>query len=158
MEDPDVSISTGPHYLDFVLYIGDGLGLDAVLPNTVTDHNWTLSVDLSKTQALWPDGKPTQLPYDTKGRMLHIGKRLDEYVWLSMVPNEWLVPDHPLNATGAWPRLDAPTSAMATKHALMLVMFIAEAFSTLRLRDFSCREKYPEPLTRAKVNSVTDIL
>ncbi|KAG6370252.1 hypothetical protein JVT61DRAFT_12196 [Boletus reticuloceps] len=158
VEDPDMSIGAGPHYLDFVMYVGDGLGLDAVLPNIATDHTWRLSLNFSTMQQLWPDGKPTRLPFDTRGRMMYVGRRMEEHVWLSMVPNEWLIPDHPLNATGAWPRLNVPTSAMESKHALMLVMFMAHAFSTLRVRDFSCREHYPEPLTRAKVNSVTDIL
>lgn len=157
VEDPDTSIGVGPHYLDFVMYVGDGPGLDAVLPHTSTDHTWRLSLNFSTMQQLWPNGRATRLPFDTRGRMMYVGRRLEEHVWLSMVPNEWLTSDRP-NAAGVWPRLNAQTSAMASKHALMLVMFMAHAFSTLRVRDFSCREHYPDPLTRAKVNSVTDIL
>ena len=138
VDDPDMSIGVGPHYLDFVMYVGDRLGLDAVLPNIAMDHTWRLSLNFSTIQKLWPDGRATRLPFNTRGRMMYVGRRMEEHVWLSMVPNEWLIPDHKLNATGAWPQLNAPTSAMASKHVLMLVMFMAHVFSTLQVRDFSC--------------------
>ncbi|KAH0826434.1 hypothetical protein J3R83DRAFT_5416 [Lanmaoa asiatica] len=158
IEDLDVAIGVGPHYLNYTMYVSACLGLDALLPNIGLDHTWQLQLNFSMIQCLWPDSKATHLLFDNSGHMMYIGRRLQEYAWIAMVPNEWLVPDHPINATGAWPHLNAPTSAMTTKHALMLVMFMAHAFSTLRFQDFSCRVMYPEPLTCQKVNSVTNIL
>ncbi|KAH0834295.1 hypothetical protein J3R83DRAFT_11669 [Lanmaoa asiatica] len=148
IEDPDIAVGVGPHYLNYTMYVGARLGLNALLPN----------LNFSMIQCLWLDSKATCLLFNNSGRMMYIGRRLQEYAWIAMMPNEWLVPDHPINATGAWPHLNVPTSVMTTKHALMLVMFMAHAFSILRFRDFSCRVMYPEPLTHQKVNSATDIL
>lgn len=155
----DVAPIVGPHFLDFVMYVGDRRGLDAVLPNDRVDHTWRLNLTFSGIYKLWPDSKSTRLPFDHHGRMMFIGSRMEEHVWISMVPNEWLIPDHPFNATGIWPKLAAsPTSAMSTKHAHMMVMFFSRMFHDMLLTDFSCREDYPEVLTRRNVNDATDIL
>ncbi|KAG6369061.1 hypothetical protein JVT61DRAFT_1888 [Boletus reticuloceps] len=151
--------TVGPHFLDFVMYIGDRRGLDAVLSNERADHTWRCHLNFGGIQRIWPDSKAAHLPFDHHGRMMCIGKRKEEQVWLAMVPNEWLVPDHPFNATGHWPRLATDsTSAMSTRHALMLVMFFAHIFHDMRLRDFTCRQEYPEPLSRRTVNEASDIL
>ncbi|KAF8122097.1 hypothetical protein EV363DRAFT_1405218 [Boletus edulis] len=98
-----------------------------------------------------------RLPFDVRGRMMCVSTRKEEDVWIAMVPNEWLDPDHPFNATGVWLQLTQPTSAMSSKHALMVIMFFAHAFDDMRLHDFACRDKYPEILTRRAVNDATDI-
>lgn len=154
----DVLPCVGPHYLDLVMYVGDRRGLDAVRPNDRVDHTWRCHLNFSGINRLWPDSKATRLPFDNHGRMMAVGTRKEEQVWIAMVPNEWLVPDHPLNATGAWPRLPDVTSAMSSKHALMLVMFFAHVFGEIRLTDFTCRQEYPEMLTRQAVNEASDIL
>lgn len=158
MSQSNVVPAVGPHFLDLVMYVGDRRGLDAVLPNQLVDHTWRCQLNFSGICRLWPDSKPTRLPFDNHGRMMYIGTRKEEQVWIAMVPNEWLVEDHPLNATGQWPRLADMTSAMSSKHALMLVMFFARAFDDMRLGDFTCRVDYPEPLSRRSVNEASDIL
>ncbi|KAF8441791.1 hypothetical protein L210DRAFT_3645009 [Boletus edulis BED1] len=155
--DSNILPTVGPHFLDLVMYVGDRRGLDAVRPNDYVDHTWRCHLHFNGIQRLWSDSKPTRLPFDTHGRMMSIGTRKEEQIWIAMVPNEWLVPDHPFNATGIWPRLPDPTSAMSSKHALMLVMFFAHIFHAMRLNDFTCREQYPELLTRRTVNDATDI-
>lgn len=156
--DPAVVPTVGPHFLDFVLYVGDRRGLDAVLPNDRVDHTWRCHLNFSATHRLWPDSKPTRLPFDNHGRMMYVGMRKEEQVWIAMLPNEWLVPDHPFNATGVWPRLPDPNSAMSSNHALMLLMFLAHAFHHMRLADFSSTDDYPPLLTRRTVNDATEIL
>ncbi|KAG6371988.1 hypothetical protein JVT61DRAFT_9006 [Boletus reticuloceps] len=156
--ESNVVPTVGPHYLDLVMYIGDRRGLDAVRPNEDVDHTWRCRLNFSGIQRLWPDSKATRLPFDAHGRMMYIGSRKEEQVWLAMVPKEWLVRDHPFNMTGLWPRLADPTSAMSSRHALMLVMFFAHIFDDMRLTDFACRQEYPEHLSRDTVNEATDIL
>lgn len=155
---PDVIPAVGPHFLDLVMYVGDRRGLDAVLPNVLADHTWRCHLNFSAIHRLWPDSKATRLPFDVHGRMMSIGTRQEEQVWIAMVPNEWLVQDHPFNATGNWPRLPDATSAMSSQHALMLLMFFARVFHDVRLNDFVCRVDYPEHLTRRTVNDATEIL
>ena len=152
--DPNMVVAAGPHFLDFVMYIGSRRGLDAVLPNMEADQTWSLELNLTMPQRLWPSGKPSKLPFNPNGRLLYIGQRGQEQVWLAMVPNEWLEEDHPFNASGNWPTLPAQTTAMATKHSLMVTMFIAKAFSDRRLQDFHCQTVYPEDLTRESINDL----
>ena len=156
--DRDTVVASGPHYLDFVMYIGARRGLDAVLPNVEVDGSWFMEFDTSMTMRLWPQGKSSKLPFDAHGRLLYIGKVRQEQVWISMVPNEWLQPDHPFNATGNWPVLRSRTTAMESDHASMVLMFIAKTFSDRRLQDFHCHDEYPWPLTRQSVNESTEIL
>ncbi|KAG6370141.1 hypothetical protein JVT61DRAFT_12447 [Boletus reticuloceps] len=156
--EPHIIPSVGPHFLDLVMYVGARRGLDATLPYDRIDHTWSCRLNFSGIHRLWPDSKATRLPFDHHGRMMSIGTRKEEQIWIAMVPNEWLVPDHPFNASGVWPRLPDPTSAMSHKHALMLVMFFAHTFHAMQLRDFVCREQYPQTLTRRAVNDATDIL
>ncbi|KAF8120871.1 hypothetical protein EV363DRAFT_1458526 [Boletus edulis] len=155
--EPQIVPSVGPHFLDLVMYVGDRRGLDAALPYDRADHTWSCRINFSGIHRLWPDSKATRLPFDHHGRLMSVGTRKEEQVWIAMVPNEWLVPDHPFNATGVWPRLPETTSAMSHKHALMLVMFFAHAFDVMQFRDFTCRQQYPQMLTRREVNNATDI-
>lgn len=155
---PKIVPSVGPHFLDLAMYIGNRRGLDAVLPYDRVDHTWNCQLNFTQMYRLWPDSKATRLPFDHHGRMMCVGTRKQEQVWIAMVPNEWLVRDHPFNATGVWPRLTQETSAMCSNHALMLVMFFAHLFDEMRLTDFTCRNEYPAMLTRRSVNEATDIL
>lgn len=72
-------------------------------------------------------------------------------VWLSMV---WMWLEHGI----AEYTYICNSITLKKKHALMLVMLMVHAFSTLQVRDFLCWEHYPKPLTQAKLSSVTDIL
>lgn len=155
---PNIVPAVGPHFLDFIMYVGDRRGLDAILPaRQGNDHTWRWTINFSHIYRLWPDSKPTRLPFDNHGRMIYLGTRREEQVWIAMVPNEWLVPDHPFNATGVWPKLPQPTSAMTPHHANMIVMFFAFILHRIRFADFACRNRYPEDLSRRTVNEATDI-
>lgn len=156
--DPEVVVAAGPHFLDFVMYIGNRRGLDAVLPNTETDPTWNLEVNMSMPHRLWPTGKTSKLPFNPNGRLLYVGQRHQEQVWIAMAPNEWFIEDHPLNTSGHWPELPEKTTAMNVKHALMLNMFIAKSFADRRLQDFHCEPVYPDTLDRESVNNSTEIL
>lgn len=156
--DANTAIATGPHYVDFVMYIGGRPGLDAILPNTNVDQSWSLHIDLSTIYRLWPKGKPSTLPFNAQGRLLSIGRVFQEHVWIAMVPNEWLEDDHDFNATGNWPILPSRTTAMETQHALMIIMFVAKMLSDRRVQDFHCDPEYPEVLSRESVNDATEIL
>lgn len=156
--DPNMVVAAGPHFLDFIMYVGARPGLDAVLPNTEVDPAWNLELNMSMPHRLWPSSKTSKLPFNPNGRLLYIGQRGQEQVWLAMAANEWFEEDHPFNATGNWTTLPSQTTAMETKHSLMLTMFIAKTFSDRRLQDFHCQTVYPDVLTRESVNDSTELL
>jgi hypothetical protein len=157
-KDPNVLTLVGPHHLDFTLYVGDRIGLDVVLPNLQYDHAFSVYLSFNRPNILFPSSDIKFLPFNPNGRMVKIGKRNQESIWLAMVPSTFLLPDHSDNLPGRFPILDAPTTALKPKHALMLTMFFSWALASMRFRDLHCITPYPTPLTRESVKASTDIL
>jgi hypothetical protein len=156
--DPNLVFRSGPHFLDYTLYIGSRCGLDAALPNVDNDHNWTAKLDLNMMSRLWPDSNINCLPFNPQGRMAYIGTRLDDQLWLSLVPHTFFDPDHPENSKDNFPAMRAPTTALSASHANMMIMFIAHVLAGLRHHDIHCHPTYPQPLTRDSVKEATEIL
>ncbi|KAG1721838.1 hypothetical protein EDB19DRAFT_1917044 [Suillus lakei] len=157
-DGPNVVPRVGPHYIDHTLYVGSRQGLDAGLPKIRADHNWQVILDLTNVHRLWPDSNVASLPFNPMGRMVYIGTRLQEQLWVALVPRTFFEPNHPDNARATHPALDAPTTALSQRHSLMFIMFIAHALSSMRLQDIHCSVPYPVPLTRTAVKRSTDIL
>ena len=155
---PDVIPRLGPHFLDYTLYVGDRLGLDAALPNVVADHNWTAKLQLSMTHRLWPDSSRQSLPFNPKGRMIYIGSRLDDQLWLALAPLSFFNVHDPNHALERSPVLDAPSTTLILKHQLMLILFISFVLETMHHEDIACHPRYPEPLTWAAVKASTEVL
>ncbi|KAI5981072.1 hypothetical protein EDD15DRAFT_2204624 [Pisolithus albus] len=86
----NVVARVAPHYLDFVLYVGSRRGLDAALPNVDVDHTWSAKLKLNLGYRQWPESRQGALGFDPKGRMMYVGNRLEEQLWIAMLPNEYL--------------------------------------------------------------------
>jgi len=127
----NLAAQVGPHYLDYALYVGSRCGMDAALANVNVDHNWTVKLHLSTQLRLWPDKNASVLPFHPQGRMMSIGTRLDEQLWLAMAPNVYFEADHLDNTRERLPVLDAPSTALSARHHLMVVMFIAYVLETI---------------------------
>jgi hypothetical protein len=158
MDGPNVVPRVGPHYIDHTLYVGSRQGLDAGLPKILADHNWQVILDLANVHRLWPDSNVAGLPFNPMGRMVYIGTRLQEQLWVALVPRTFFEPNHLDNARATHPTLNEPTTALSQPHSLMFIMFIAYALGRMRLQDIHCSVQYPVPLTRAAVKRSTDIL
>ncbi|KIM65728.1 hypothetical protein SCLCIDRAFT_22605 [Scleroderma citrinum Foug A] len=133
--DANLASQVGPHYLDYMLYVGSRCGLDAALPNVNVNHNWTVKLQLSTRLRLWPDKNISALPFHPQGRMMSIGTRLDEQLWLAMAPNTYFEENHPDNSRDRLPVLDALSSSLSPRHNLMLIMFIAHVLESMRVTD-----------------------
>ncbi|KAI5995892.1 hypothetical protein EDD15DRAFT_2195367 [Pisolithus albus] len=155
---PDVVPRVGPHFLDYTLYVGSRRGLDAALPNVHVDHNWTVKLQLSMTHRLWPDNAVNALPFNPKGRMMYLGTRLDDQLWLAMVPNQYFDLNDPDNTAEKLPRLDYKHPALSPQHAKMLVMFLAHILAEMRHEDITCTVPYPEPLTWHTIRQSTEVM
>ncbi|KAG6373978.1 hypothetical protein JVT61DRAFT_4606 [Boletus reticuloceps] len=140
------------HFIDYFLCLGSRLGLNALLPSLAIahDHTWHIQLSFSKLFKLWPN-TPSKLPFSTTGRMLHIGTRQQEEIWLTLVPNSVLEPPHHLDAAATaapgdqhhdadhddlrpaddFTPLDAPTTALVPTHTYIMVLFFAHVLSTM---------------------------
>ncbi|KAI6008939.1 hypothetical protein BKA83DRAFT_4134020 [Pisolithus microcarpus] len=143
-----------PHYLDFLLYVGSRRGMDAALPNVDVDHTWGAKLQLNLGHRQWPGSHGGALGFDPKGRMMFIGKRMQEQLWIAMLPNEYLS-----GREGRRVReMEGSTRAVSTMHKYMLIMFLAYVLDEMRHEDISCITPYPEPLTLESVKESTEVL
>ncbi|KAI5987134.1 hypothetical protein EDC04DRAFT_2614925 [Pisolithus marmoratus] len=131
MANPNLVPRLAPHYLDYTLYVGSHHGLDAALPNVNIDHNWTAKLQLSMANWFWPDNAINSLPFDPKGCMMYIGTRLDDQMWIAMVPNKFFDLQDPKNTREKLPVLAHKHPAVEPKHACMMVMFIAHVLADI---------------------------
>ncbi|KAF8121160.1 hypothetical protein EV363DRAFT_1302449 [Boletus edulis] len=177
-DDHRVLATMDGHFIDYSLCLGSRLGLDALLPSLAValDHTWHIQLSFSRLFKLWPN-TTSKLPFSTTGRMLHIGTRQQEEIWLALVPNTVLEPPHHLDADADAPPdqhhhpdpvdirladdftpLDAPTTALLTTHAYMITLFFAHVLSTIRFDDIHLANSYPDDLTKESVSRETDLL
>ena len=54
--------------------------------------------------------------------------------------------------------VNATTTALKTRHHLMVMMFFAFVLAEMRFRDLHCVDRYPELLTKESVDQLTEIL
>ena len=165
VHDERVVPSVHGHYVDYILCLGARLGLDAVLPSSTVavDHTWNADITFSKPFKLWPDTH-TKLPFSTARRMLYIGSRRQEDVWLAFPPRSLL--DHPnappnmsVLSPGAAPSSsDSNHTALSAEHAHMVMFFFAHVLHLMRFQDVVCSVPYPEPVTRESVRRFTGLL
>lgn len=155
-ESPTIVPLVRRHYLDFLLYMGSRPGLDVFLPrrDVIVAHTWYVNWSLSQRFRLWPETL-ADLPFDPKGRMVNVGTRFQEDLWVAFVPRSLIDdPDADLGPHS----LRSPTTALSPEHQNMFIMFCAYVFSSLMIQDIHCNNKYPDPLTTEAVARSTDIL
>lgn len=150
----NVLIRFDEDFLDHTLYFGNRIGIDATLPNSAVDHAWHIDITFSKTSKLWPDLK-IALPFSTTGRMMYIGMRGQEEIWLAFVPRSLV---HRPNSQPDMTPLHAPSTSLISPHAYMAIMFFAHCLTSIHFRDIYCAQRYPDPPTRENVRRATDIL
>ncbi|KAG6370350.1 hypothetical protein JVT61DRAFT_12158 [Boletus reticuloceps] len=79
------------HFVDFALYLGSRLSLDALFPSPLAqqDHTWHVNLTFSNLFKQWPKTH-TSLPFSITGHMLYVGSRAQEEIWLAFIPNALL--------------------------------------------------------------------
>ncbi|KAG2337508.1 hypothetical protein BDR05DRAFT_952582 [Suillus weaverae] len=68
------------HFLDFVLVVSGAIGLHAFLPNTISDHTFSVSLDFRL------QNKQFKLGFDPTGSMMAIGTGGSCELWLAFYP------------------------------------------------------------------------
>lgn len=156
-DDPDVIPYVKDHFIDFVLYMGNRTGLDALLPppQVLVHHVFHVTWSFSQRNKLWSDSVGIDLSFSTTGRMIFLGKRFQEEIWIAFPPRGLFEDNNQLPDMAP---LNAPTTALDPRHQYMFIMFCAYLFAKLHVQDVHCTQRYPEPLTQESVRQSTDIL
>jgi hypothetical protein len=141
--------------LDYMLVVGNRIGLSAMLPNTANALQFTFDMDLKKPRKAFK-GKHGMVGFDTRGRMLYIGQSRGEDIFLAMAPKTFLKRTEQRCASG----YSSGPSQMSRRHArqviLMVIHFLGkiEALSYVSYldpyeQDLDCDNKEWEQLNSA---------
>ncbi|KAG1794037.1 hypothetical protein EV424DRAFT_1548112 [Suillus variegatus] len=84
-DDPNLLWKGSKHFLDFILVVSGKIGLDAFLPKTVADHNFSLTLNL-RLQSRQFRPKFGKLGFDPTGSMMAIGDGQSTELWLGFCP------------------------------------------------------------------------
>ena len=125
------------HCLDYILVVSGFIGFWAATPNVPVDHNYVLTLDLSKPYRDYK-GKYGKLGFDPKGRMLYIGKCKNDDVWLALAPWEFI------DSIDEGPPAGHVTgdTRLSKKHYHMMIMFLAFMLESISDRGFTCNDPY----------------
>ncbi|KAG6373286.1 hypothetical protein JVT61DRAFT_6411 [Boletus reticuloceps] len=137
----DVIPHVKEHFINFVLYLGNHIGLDALLPpqHILVNQVFFLTWNFHQRNRLWPDSVGAHLPFSTTSRMMCMGKRFQEEFWIAFTPHVLVEHDdhHPPLAELMAP-LNAPSSALLPRHQNMFIMFLGFIFARLCIQDIVC--------------------
>ena len=122
--------------IDFMLCVGDRIGFDAAIP-TEANRLWTASLNL---RSPYRDFKCKYgcLGFDPAGRMLYLGQRDGEDIWLGMLPQSFL-DSYDDNLPAAYSSGD---TCLTARHYRQLVMIIASVLHRMHNRAFYCHDIY----------------
>lgn len=140
--------------IDFMLCVGDRIGFDAVIPME-TNRLWTVCISL---RSPYRDFKCKYgcLGFDPAGRMLHLGQRDGEDIWLGMLPQSFLDGyDEDLPAA-----YSSGDTRMTARHYRQIVMVIALVLHRMQRRAFYCHNIYEIDLDSSspQFENFTDVL
>ena len=122
--------------IDFMLCVGDRIGFDAAIP-TEANRLWTASLNL---RSPYRDFKCKYgcLGFDPTGRMLYLGQRDSEDIWLGMLPRSFL-DSYDDNLPAAYSSGD---TCLTARHYRQLVMIIASVLHHMHNWAFYCHDIY----------------
>ena len=116
----EILMNTKKNMLDYLLTVANGIGFATLLPNAANAHWYTFDMDLKKPYKEF-GGKHAMVGFDTKGRMLYLGKSRNEDVYLTMAPNEFLI-GHFIPCRAGY---STGSSTMSQRHYRQMVMMLA---------------------------------
>ncbi|KAG1811023.1 hypothetical protein EV424DRAFT_1542652 [Suillus variegatus] len=146
------------HFLDFVLVVSGSVGLHAFLPNTISDHTFSVSLDF-RLQNKQFKPKFGKLGFDPTGSMMAIGTGSSCELWLAFCP---LTHIEDLSLADETPLLNAMKhgeTRLSPRHYRMAVMFIASALAQISSLPFHIMHTYgtDEDFSRWRVKEVTNL-
>lgn len=122
-----ILLDTSQTMIDYQLVVANSIGFEILLPNAANDHRFSFNMDLKRPQKQFK-GKHGMVGFDTKGRMLYLGRANNEEVYLTMAPNEFLGGYFEACPAG----YSTGSSVMCRRHYRQMVMMFAHFLSMIR--------------------------
>jgi hypothetical protein len=152
----DILMNTKKTMLDYQLTVANSMGFATLLPNAANAHWFFFDMNLKKPYKEFR-GKHAMVGFDTKGRMLYLGRSKNEDVYLAMAPNDFLLgrftPCRAGYSTGP--------SAMSQVHYRQIVMMLAHFLADIpELPYLNISDVYDQDLEDPKAawSMVTNIM
>lgn len=137
---PQLKYSSDQHFLDYLLVVPTGPGLDAILPNLKHDAHYEFRLDLSRPHWRFRVD-PAPLGFDPAGRMMYIGEYRQEAVFLAF-------PDRAEIGLATNPqavRQSGQSTQMDPVRSRFVVSMFASLLDVMKFRDFEVHKKgYPK--------------
>lgn len=131
-----ICMDTTKSMLDYHLTVANCIGLSPILPNANSDHHFSFKMDLKKRKKEFKH-KHTMLGFDPTSKMLYLGTRGNEDIYLTMVPNEFLKG----HFTPPSPGYSSGSPCMTTCHYCLIVLMIIHFLE--RISDLPYINDYP---------------
>jgi len=142
----EILLDTSQTMIDYQLVVANSIGFEILLPNAASDHRFCFNMDLKKPNKLFK-GKHGMVGFDTKARMLYLGRANNEDVYLAMAPNEFLRGHSEMKPAG----YSTGPSVMSRRHYRQIVMMLAHFLSLIpQLAYITNGEVYDQDLEREK--------
>lgn len=122
----EISMDTTHTMIDYQLVVANCIGFRVLLRNAANDVGFGFNMDLKHPHRAFK-GKHGMVGFDTKGRMLHLGRVNNEDVYLTMAPNGFLTRELELCAAG----YSTGSSVMSRRHYRQMVMMLAHFLSMI---------------------------
>jgi hypothetical protein len=152
-DSPSITFRCTDHHLDFLMAVSSGMGLDAILPNAWPDLNWVFCLDLTQPIRSWRTNYG-KLGFDSGGRMLYIGKRGREDVWLAFAPLPWILDTLTEDPAG----LQTGASHLESLRYRRFAAFIGQALNDMAYTDVTATVPYPDVESGTHMRRTTNIL
>jgi hypothetical protein len=139
-DDVNLMWDAKKHFLDFILIVSDAIGLYSFLPNTVSDHTFTITLDF-RLQSRTFKAKFGKLGFDPTGSMMAIGEGNGCELWLGFCP---LANIDDINIANEVPLLNEKhgDTHLSTVRFRMAVMFMAFVLSKIPEKSIQVWERY----------------
>ena len=131
LDDPDYCFGAAESYLDYILVVGDIMGINMFIPNVPANFNFALEINLH-LQIKQFKAKHGTLGFDPSGCMLCIGQSPTEDFWLAFPPQDYFVnqlPEFNLSTSYA-------DSRLSSTHSRIIMLFLSYLLTELPSRDY----------------------
>lgn len=143
-----VMMDTNETMLDYHLTVANCLGFSALLPNAVTSIRFSFEMDLKKHYREFK-GKHGMVGFDTRGRMLYVGKCMNEDVFLAMAPKSVVTGETEACHAGH----SSGSTQMSRRHLRMVTLMLLNFLPQVRHRSFQVHGNiYDHEIDKGDIN------
>ena len=148
-DSQNVSWNVERHFIDMLVFVGNDIGLGAMLPNQRVNSFYTIKVMFTHKNKEFK-AKNIKLGFDPAHSMLWIGHMpSSDDIWIAWIPKTEQQPG--TNKTGA-------STCLSQRHYRITVMFFAFVLNKIAFRDIVVHDPYPDLSDELSFKSATNLL